>query len=71
MKQFATCSLGTQKSNQALLLRRAQAGKDWLVKKGIASNRMKTVGRGENEPMTSNDTEDGRADNRRMEFYVQ
>ncbi len=66
-----TDNVGSQKSNQALSLKRAQAVKNWLVKKGIASNRMRTVGRGQNEPVSSNDTDEGRAENRRMEFYVQ
>lgn len=66
-----TDNVGSQQYNQALSLKRAQAVKNWLVKKGIASNRMKTVGRGQNEPMSSNETDEGRAENRRIEFYVQ
>ena len=66
-----TDNVGGQKFNQDLSLKRAQAVKNWLVQKGIASNRMRTVGRGMNEPLTTNDTEEGRAENRRMEFYVQ
>jgi outer membrane protein OmpA-like peptidoglycan-associated protein len=66
-----TDNVGGQKFNQDLSLKRAQAVKNWLVKKGIASNRMRTVGRGLNEPVATNDTEEGRAENRRMEFYVQ
>jgi outer membrane protein OmpA-like peptidoglycan-associated protein len=66
-----TDNIGGQKFNQGLSLKRAQAVKNWLVKKGIASNRMRTVGRGQNEPVASNDTDEGRAENRRMEFYVQ
>jgi outer membrane protein OmpA-like peptidoglycan-associated protein len=66
-----TDNVGDQKSNQVLSLKRAQAVKNWLVKKGITSNRMRTVGRGQNEPVSSNETDDGRAENRRIEFYVQ
>ncbi|MGD0038120.1 MAG: OmpA family protein [Bacteroidota bacterium] len=66
-----TDNVGSQKYNQALSLKRAQAVKNWLVEKGIASKRMRTVGRGENEPVASNDTEEGRLQNRRMEFYVE
>jgi outer membrane protein OmpA-like peptidoglycan-associated protein len=66
-----TDNVGGQKSNQVLSLKRAQAVKNWLVKKGIASNRMRTVGRGLNEPVASNETDEGRAENRRMEFYVE
>jgi outer membrane protein OmpA-like peptidoglycan-associated protein len=66
-----TDNVGSQEYNQVLSLERAQAVRSWLVQKGIASNRMKTVGKGKNEPVTSNDTDAGRAENRRIEFYVQ
>ncbi|MBN1998688.1 OmpA family protein [candidate division KSB1 bacterium] len=66
-----TDSQGSDKYNQALSLRRAQAVKNWLVQKGIAGNRMKTVGKGEKEPVASNDTAEGRTENRRIEFYIQ
>jgi outer membrane protein OmpA-like peptidoglycan-associated protein len=66
-----TDNVGSQKANQALSLQRAQAVKNWLVKKGIPSSRLRTVGRGENEPVASNKTKEGRAENRRMEFYVE
>ncbi len=66
-----TDSVGSDEYNQELSLRRAQAVKVWLVQKGIASNRMKTVGKGEKEPVADNTTEAGRAENRRIEFYVQ
>jgi outer membrane protein OmpA-like peptidoglycan-associated protein len=49
----------------------AQAVRNWLVQKGIVSTRMKAVGKGQNEPVASNDTDAGRAENRRIEFYVQ
>jgi len=66
-----TDNVGSMESNQLLSLKRAQAVKNWLVEKGISSNRMKTVGKGQNEPISSNDTDAGRAENRRIEFYVQ
>jgi outer membrane protein OmpA-like peptidoglycan-associated protein len=66
-----TDNVGSQKANQTLSLKRAQAVKNWLVKKGIASKRMRTVGRGKNEPSSSNATVEGRAENRCIEFYVQ
>lgn len=66
-----TDSVGSQQFNQVLSLERAQAVRNWLVQKGIASNRMRTVGRGENEPVASNATDEGRAENRRIEFYVE
>jgi outer membrane protein OmpA-like peptidoglycan-associated protein len=66
-----TDNVGSQDFNQILSLKRAEAVRNWLVNKGIASNRMKTVGRGENEPVATNNTDAGRAENRRIEFYVQ
>ena len=66
-----TDNVGSQEFNQTLSLKRAQAVRNWLVKKGIASNRMRTVGRGQNEPMSSNESDEGRAENRRIEFFVQ
>jgi outer membrane protein OmpA-like peptidoglycan-associated protein len=66
-----TDNVGSQKYNQVLSLKRAQAVKNWLVEQGIASNRMRTVGRGLNEPVASNETDSGRAENRRIEFYVE
>jgi outer membrane protein OmpA-like peptidoglycan-associated protein len=66
-----TDNVGSQKYNQALSLKRAQSVKNWLVEQGIASSRMRTVGRGLNEPVASNETDSGRAENRRIEFYVE
>jgi len=63
--------VGSEASNQNLSLRRAQAVKNWLVNRGISSNRMKTVGKGESEPVADNGTDAGRTENRRIEFFVQ
>lgn len=66
-----TDNVGTQQYNQVLSLERAQTVRNWLVEKGIASVRMRTVGRGENETVASNATDEGRAANRRIEFFVE
>ncbi len=66
-----TDNVGSDEYNQDLSLRRAQTVKNWLVQRGIAGNRMKTVGKGEMEPIANNDNAEGRAENRRIEFYVQ
>lgn len=66
-----TDHVGSEASNQNLSLRRAQAVKNWLANRGISSSRMKTVGKGESEPVADNGTADGRTENRRIEFFVQ
>jgi outer membrane protein OmpA-like peptidoglycan-associated protein len=63
-------SVGTEEYNQKLSERRATAVKNWLVKRGIAADRMTTVGRGELEPVATNKTEVGRAANRCIVFFV-
>jgi outer membrane protein OmpA-like peptidoglycan-associated protein len=66
-----TDSVGSDEDNRTLSQKRAQAVKDWLVDKGISADRMKVVGKGELEPMATNETEDGKAQNRRIEFLVE
>jgi len=66
-----TDNVGSDEANRTLSQKRAQSVKDWLVSKGIDSGRLKVVGKGETEPMSTNETEEGRAENRRMEFFVE
>jgi outer membrane protein OmpA-like peptidoglycan-associated protein len=56
--------------NQGLSERRAAAVKDWLVKKGIDVKRLQAKGLGTSKPVLPNDTEAGRAANRRVEVAV-
>jgi outer membrane protein OmpA-like peptidoglycan-associated protein len=63
-----TDSKGTDEYNLKLSRRRAQAVRDYLVSHGIAASRIRTEGFGESKPVASNDTEDGRAQNRRVEL---
>ncbi len=63
-----TDSIGSAEYNMGLSIRRAQAVKDHLVSMGIASSRMTVKGFGESDPARSNDTEEGRAFNRRVYF---
>ncbi len=65
-----TDSIGSQSYNEGLADRRAQSVKDTLMTFGIAPDRIKTMGMGESAPIASNDTEEGRAKNRRVEFNV-
>ncbi|MBI1818470.1 MAG: OmpA family protein [Deltaproteobacteria bacterium] len=65
-----TDSKGTDEYNQKLSERRAQAVRDYLVKGGIAADRIRVEGFGETHPVASNDTDDGRAQNRRVELRI-
>jgi len=56
--------------NQALSQRRAQAVVEWLVERGIESERLQAQGMGETQPIESNDTREGQAANRRVEFVI-
>ena len=66
-----TDAIGTKEYNKYLSLKRAQAVKDYLTKKGINTRRIKAVGYGKSKPLASNDDErGGRELNRRVEFKV-
>ena len=63
-----TDSIGNDASNLSLSQRRAEAVKNYLVQLGIPFNRLKAIGYGEANPIASNMTREGRAQNRRIEF---
>ena len=65
-----TDSQGSDTHNLDLSDRRAKAVRDFLVQKGIVVDRIQAKGFGENMPVDSNDTPQGRANNRRTEFVV-
>ena len=65
-----TDSVGTDSYNQALSERRANAVAGYLGSKGIMQQRMMVVGAGETRPVASNDTDSGRAQNRRVEITL-
>jgi len=65
-----TDSQGAEIYNERLSVRRAEAVFRYLVNRGIAPERMEVVGYGESKPVASNDTEEGRAQNRRVELHV-
>jgi OOP family OmpA-OmpF porin len=61
---------GDEAANQMLSEKRAQSVTDYLVKAGLAANRFMPVGYGSAQPIAGNDTEDGKAQNRRIDFVV-
>ncbi|MFK8058175.1 MAG: OmpA family protein, partial [Saprospiraceae bacterium] len=68
--QGHTDNVGDVADNLSLSTRRAEAVKAALIKNGIDASRLESKGFGESKPMTSNDTPEGRALNRRTEFVV-
>jgi outer membrane protein OmpA-like peptidoglycan-associated protein len=68
--QGHTDNTGTDKYNQSLSERRASTVSNYLTSHGIALERVKTVGFGESAPKYTNDTDAGRAQNRRVEFLI-
>ncbi len=65
-----TDSTGTPEANQILSLSRANAVKGILVADGVGADRISTAGMGQDHPIASSDTEEGRARNRRLELNV-
>ena len=65
-----TDSVGTEEYNQELSVRRANAVKEYMVSEDIDSGLINVKGMGEADPVASNATEAGRAENRRVEISV-
>jgi OOP family OmpA-OmpF porin len=61
---------GEDAFNQSLSEKRAQAVTDYLVKAGLPASRFTATGYGSTQPIASNDTDEGKAQNRRIEFVV-
>ncbi|MBT9531772.1 MAG: OmpA family protein [Pseudomonas sp.] len=65
-----TDSVGSDAYNDKLSLRRAESVAAYLVSQGVAADKVKTAGLGESQPLADNATDDGRAQNRRVEIFV-
>ncbi len=65
-----TCSIGDERYNMGLSMRRAQSVKSYMVEKGVDAARLTVEGYGEERPVADNATRAGREMNRRVEFKV-
>lgn len=65
-----TDNTGSDSYNMDLSVRRAEAVKSYVVSNGVAGSRLTTQGKGEGEPIGDNNTEAGRAQNRRVEIVI-
>lgn len=65
-----TDSRGSRQQNLELSQARADSVRAYLVRKGVAPDRIKSVGKGEDQPIATNNTPDGRANNRRVEIVL-
>ncbi len=65
-----TDATGSDSYNMSLSERRAQSAQLFLVREGVNNSRLRATGRGETEPIASNDTETGQAQNRRVEIAI-
>lgn len=65
-----TDAKGPEEYNQDLSDRRAESATNYLIERGMDANRITSVGQGETEPVASNETEEGRQENRRVEVAI-
>lgn len=65
-----TDSTGEAAYNQTLSERRADAARNYLIGAGLESGRVRAIGRGEEEPVASNESDAGRQENRRVEVAI-
>jgi outer membrane protein OmpA-like peptidoglycan-associated protein len=65
-----TASVGAASAQYRLSLERAEAVKDYLVERGISGRRLKVAGMGGSRPVADNDSNEGKARNRRVEFVI-
>ena len=68
--QGHTDNVGTEDTNLRLSQRRAQAVRNYLISKGVKRSRLDAKGYGNSAPVATNDTEDGRGQNRRVQFEI-
>lgn len=65
-----TDSVGADAYNQALSERRASSVAEYLLSQGVAPNKVTSEGKGKSQPIADNETEEGRAKNRRVDLHI-
>ena len=65
-----TDTSGDESYNQALSLKRAESVADYLISRGVEADALRVIGRGSKEPLVSNDTREGRIQNRRVDILA-
>ncbi|MGH8347579.1 MAG: OmpA family protein [Pseudomonas sp.] len=65
-----TDSVGSDAYNQALSERRARSVAEYLLSQGVVPNKVTSEGKGESQPIADNETEEGRAKNRRVDLHI-
>ncbi|MGA7306677.1 MAG: OmpA family protein, partial [Rhodothermales bacterium] len=65
-----TDDIGSETYNDRLSVRRAESAASYIYTKGIEPSRVTTMGKGESDPIATNDTEEGRQLNRRVEVVI-
>ena len=68
--QGHTDNIGSDRANEIISQKRAETVKQYLISKGVSSDRLEAVGYGKRKPIVSNATIEGRARNRRVELHV-
>ncbi|HYO95291.1 MAG TPA: OmpA family protein [Polyangiaceae bacterium] len=65
-----TDSQGSDQNNLTLSQARADSVRQYLISRGVKTDRIRALGKGESQPLASNDTPEGRANNRRVEIII-
>jgi len=65
-----TDSVGSDAYNQSLSERRASSVAEYLLSQGVAPNKVTSEGKGKSQPIADNETEEGRAKNRRVDLHI-
>ena len=65
-----TDNTGSEEYNMELSIRRAESVREYMVSEGVDASIINVYGEGESNPLASNETREGRAENRRVDIHV-